>query len=308
MRVAVAGASGTIGLAVVRECMARGYAVTALVRTEAAEKLPELEGAETRVVDLSDPAAVVLALGEAKPASVISCIASRSGSPKDAKAVDLDANLNLLAAAGACDAEHFILLSAICVQRPRLAFQRAKLAFEAALAKADIAHTIIRPTAFFKSLSGQVARVRDGKPFLLFGDGKLTRCKPISDADLARFIVDSVGNAERYGKVLPIGGPGPAISLREQGEMLFELAGKPPRFRSISPRLFMAASRVLSLGAPFSKWFAEKAEYARIAHYYATQSMLVLDEETGEYDADATPEYGEDTLRDHYRAMLATGS
>ncbi|AWW75767.1 epimerase [Erythrobacter sp. KY5] len=308
MKVAVAGASGTIGRAVVRECAARGYTVTALLRSEGAGQLPELEGAERRVVDLSDPAALVHALDEARPATVISCLASRNGSPRDAKAVDLDANLNLLRAARQADAEHFILLSAICVQRPRLAFQHAKLAFEAALSEADIAHTIIRPTAFFKSLSGQVGRVRDGKPFLIFGDGELTRCKPISDADLARFIVDSVGNPERQGKVLPIGGPGPAISLREQGEMLFELADKPARFRSISPRLFLAASRVLSLVAPFSSWFAEKAEYARIAHYYATQSMLVLDEETGEYDAEATPEFGEDTLRDHYRAMLSAAS
>ena len=43
----------------------------------------------------------------------------------------------------------------------------------------------MRPTAFFKSLSGQVERVRGGRPFLLFGDGTLTACKPISDADLA---------------------------------------------------------------------------------------------------------------------------
>ncbi|MDY7096932.1 MAG: NAD(P)-dependent oxidoreductase, partial [Pseudomonadota bacterium] len=65
------------------------------------------------------------------------------------------------------------------------------------------------------------------------------------------------------------------------------------------------AARVLSLGAPFSGWFAEKAEYARIAKYYATQSMLLIDPETGDYSADATPEYGSDTLRDHYARLLA---
>ena len=70
------------------------------------------------------------------------------------------------------------------------------------------------------------------------------------------------------------------------------------------PGLFLIVARMLSLAAPFSDWFAEKAEYARIAHYYATESMLVLDPETGEYSADMTPEFGEHTLRDHYRQLL----
>ncbi|MEL6485976.1 MAG: hypothetical protein AAFQ13_02365, partial [Pseudomonadota bacterium] len=52
-------------------------------------------------------------------------------------------------------------------------------------------------------------------------------------------------------------------------------------------------------------WCAEKAEYARIAKYYATESMLLLDERTGEYDAEATPEFGTESLRDHYAQLLA---
>ncbi len=62
---------------------------------------------------------------------------------------------------------------------------------------------------------------------------------------------------------------------------------------------------MLALGAGVSDWFAEKAEYARIARYYATESMLVLDPESGTYRADLTPEYGSDTLRDHYAKALA---
>ncbi|KEO90062.1 epimerase [Erythrobacter longus] len=302
--IAVAGASGTIGRAVVRECVSRGYDVTALVRSEAAAQLPELEGAQVTTVDVSDPDALARVFKEAVPDTVISCIASRSGSPKDAKAIDLDANLNLLLGAQAARTQHFILLSAICVQRPRLAFQRAKLAFEAALTDAPIEHTIVRPTAFFKSLSGQVERVREGKPFFLFGDGELTACKPISDADLARFIVAQADDPKAYGATLPIGGPGPAITLKRQGEILFEAAGREPRFRRVPVGLFSLFGGVFSLGAWASDWLAEKAEYARIAEYYATQSMLVWDDERRAYDADATPEFGSDTLADHYARLL----
>ena len=72
------------------------------------------------------------------------------------------------------------------MQKPLLEFQRAKLAFEDKLKASGLTWSIVRPTAFFKSLSGQIARVRAGKPFLLFGDGTLTACKPISDDDLGR--------------------------------------------------------------------------------------------------------------------------
>lgn len=304
-KIIVAGASGTIGRAVVRECVARGHDVVALVRSVASAELPKLEGAAVCAVDLGDPADVVRVMKEAQAQTVISCIASRSGSPKDAIAVDLDANLHLLLGAQGVRAAHFILLSAICVQRPKLAFQHAKLAFEKALIDAPIAHTIVRPTAFFKSLAGQVGRVRNGKPFFLFGDGELTACKPISDADLARFIVDQVGNRESHGAVLPIGGPGPAITLKRQGEILFETAEMEPKFRRVPVWMFSLFARVFALGAWASDWCAEKAEYARIARYYATESMLLLDPETGEYDADATPEFGQDRLADHYAGLLA---
>jgi len=303
-RVLVAGASGTIGQAVVRRLVADGHAVTALLRPGAAE-LPALAGAAIARASLADPLALGQVMAERRPECLISCIASRSGAPKDAQAVDYRANLALLEAAQGAGARQFILLSAICVQKPLLAFQHAKLAFEARLAASGIDYAIIRPTAFFKSLSGQIRRVKAGKPFLIFGDGELTRCKPISDDDLARFIVQAIDNPAMSGRILPIGGPGPAISLREQGLLLFEVAGREPRFKSVSPKLFTYAERVLALGAGVSDWFAEKAEYARIARYYATESMLVLDPATGTYSADLTPEFGTETLRDHYAQMIA---
>ncbi|MEE4315795.1 MAG: NAD(P)H-binding protein [Erythrobacter sp.] len=306
--VLVAGASGTIGRAVVRRLVADGHAVTALLRPGAdAAQLPELSGAAIAHAALSDKPALTQLMERLAPSCIISCIASRSGAPKDAEAVDYAANLALLEAAQAAGARQFILLSAICVQKPLLAFQHAKLKFEARLAASGIDYAIIRPTAFFKSLSGQVKRVKAGKPFLIFGDGELTRCKPISDDDLARFIVSAVGNPEMSGRILPIGGPGPAISLKEQGELLFRVAGKEPRFKSVSPALFTRAERLLNLGAGFSDWFAEKAEYARIARYYATESMLVLDPATGTYSPDLTPEFGSETLETHYRRLLEGG-
>ena len=84
------------------------------------------------------------------------------------------------------------------MQKPLLEFQRAELKFEADLEQETLAsdgnltYSIVRPTAFFKSLAGQVEIVKDGKPYVMFGDGNLCSCKPISEEDLASFIVTCI--------------------------------------------------------------------------------------------------------------------
>lgn len=76
---------------------------------------------------------------------------------KDSWAIDYQATKNVLDVAREKGAKHFVLLSAICVQKPLLEFQHAKLKLEAALTADDITYSIVRPTAFFKSLAGQVS-------------------------------------------------------------------------------------------------------------------------------------------------------
>jgi divinyl chlorophyllide a 8-vinyl-reductase len=136
----------------------------------------------------------------------------------------------------------------------------------------------------------------------VFGDGTLTACKPISDDDLATTWPTAWTTPERRNRVLPIGGPGPAITPREQGERLFALLGR----RRASSRCRWACSTASSLcwaGRPRVPALAAKAELARIGRYYATESMLVLDPASGRYDAQATPSTGTRTLFDHYAAL-----
>lgn len=300
-RVCVFGATGTIGRATVAALHGQGHEVVAVIRS-GGNDLPPL------AIQIAgfDLATLTREIFTGAPFdAVISCIASRTGEPRDAWAVDHDMNVAMLTAAKAAGVGHFILLSAICVQKPRLAFQHAKLAFEQALIGSGMRFSVVRPTAFFKSLSGQIERVRRGRPFLLFGEGTLTACKPISDRDLGAFLADCLENPERWNRILPIGGPGPAITPRKQGEALFAMLGRRARFRSVSPRLLLAVAGLLDLAARLLPALAAKAELARIGHYYATESMLLLNPDTGSYDAAATPETGADTLLDHYRAVLA---
>jgi len=112
---------------------------------------------------------------------------------------------------------------------------------------------------------------------------------------------------ERQGTVtLPVGGPGPALTPQDQGRMLCEGLGRPFRSTSIPPEMFDWIRWMISPLALVSQRFRDRMEFLRIAKFYATESMLHWDETAKRYDADATPEFGEDTLADFY-AKLAAG-
>lgn len=301
-RVMLLGASGTIGRATAQALLEDGHEVVCLVRP-GATGVPS--GVERRTGQVTDPQSLWNDGFRREGFDVlVSCLASRSGVPEEAWAIDHAAHVAALAAARRAGVRHMVLLSAICVQRPMLAFQHAKLAFEAVLRGSGLDHSIVRPTAYFKSLSGQVGRVRKGRPFLLFGDGALTATKPISDRDLGRYLALCLRDPALRG-ILPIGGPGPAFTPRQQGLWLFDLLGRPPRFRSVPVAMFDVIGAGLSAMGLVSPRLRAKAELARIGRYYATQSMLVWDQAAGRYDAAATPSFGGDTLRDHYAAIIA---
>lgn len=308
-RVFVIGATGTMGRATVRALVQSGHSVVCLARPRAGDTARLLAGAEVRLGDVCDPASLARDGFRGERFDVlVSCLASRTGAPQDAWAIDHQAHVHALKAAQDAGVAHVVLLSAICVQKPRLAFQHAKLAFEKVLIESGLRYTIVRPTAYFKSLSGQVERVKQGQPFVVFGGGQITACKPISDADLGDYIAGCLDDPGRHNRVLPIGGPGPAITPREQGEALFKLLGRSPRFKQVPVGLLDAIIAVLgTLGRllPVLPALAAKAELARIGRYYATESMLVLNPATGLYDAAATPSTGTQTLFDHYADLIS---
>ena len=211
---------------------------------------------------------------------------------------------------------HYVLLSAFCCGKPELQFQFAKLRLEAeirAMSSQSLSHSIIRPTAYFKSLDGQIEAARKGGPILYFGSGQ-TAANAISEEDLAEFLVESAVNAAEIGMINStrnIGGPdNPPITKLQQIDLIYDALDIPQsKRRTISIPLsvfqilissFTALSSLLRLlgQTELSTKADDAVEIIRIVKYYATEPMVAIEE--GEIQ-------GEIRLRDHFCNIAGRG-
>jgi divinyl chlorophyllide a 8-vinyl-reductase len=168
-------------------------------------------------------------------------------------------------------------------------------------AQTDMTYTIVRPTAFFKSVSGQLEVVQSGAPFVMFGDGEVTRCNPIAESDLATYMLDSITDPNRRNKVINLGGPDDPITMKEQGRMLFAATGKEPKYAYAPLWLFDVIINGLQFLANLtgSEALEDAAETGRIGKYYAVEDMLTTD---------PNEKYGTITLQEHYNRIAVEGN
>ena len=343
-KVSIVGASGYIGKAVVRECVRRGYSTTAVVRNaDKARSEPKIQGAALVEADVCDTSSLATcpAFEKGNIDVLISCLASRSGKPlvletlhfcweaddifcfvptgtkSDSYAIDYQATLNCVEAARTAGARHVVLLSAFCVKSAEmqdpdaLQFQYAKMKLEGALAaQSDLTWTSVRPTAFFKSVSGQLEVVQSGAPFVYFdlGGGRSAKCNPISEADLASALIDTIADPSKTNQIWNVGGPDEGMSMETQGEMLAGVLGKEPKLLAVpigqidviigglqgAANFFKGIDISAGLGASLD----DAAELGRIGKYYAVVDMLTTD---------PAERYGSTSLSEHYKKIAVEG-
>eukprot|EP00956_Cyclotella_meneghiniana_P005972 scaffold7802_cov71-Cyclotella_meneghiniana.AAC.7 len=318
----VAGATGYIGRAVVRECISRGYHTVSLVRnTTSASKDDALIGSslvQCNVVDEEELNKIVTEIANGKhlmlasssttqPPPIdllVSCLASPSGIESEVYSIDYSATLSFLNAGRTNNARHFVLLSAFCCRNPVLKLQQAKLKFESQLAsQSDMSYSIVRPTAFFKSVSGQFESISKGNSYVLFGDGEVTHCNPICERDLATYMCDcalETYKEARWNRILNIGGPDEPLSNRQLAEMMFQSIGKPPKFVYVPTQIFdvsIGMIEVIAKNFPSQKW-EDVLETAKIGKYYAVEDMLTTNE---------NEKFGKRKMMDHFEQIAREG-
>jgi uncharacterized protein YbjT (DUF2867 family) len=222
----IAGGTGTLGSQVVGLLRARGLEVRVLTRDPS--RVRHLRGDLVEVVpgDVLDPQAVERAMSGAR--TVVSAIQGFSGSGDyNPRTVDQQGNSNLIQAARAGGAEHFILVSihGAAPDHP-MELLRMKYLAEQELRSSGLAWTIVRPTAYMETWATLI-----GKPLLetgrtrIFGRGN-NPINFVSAHDVARFVELAVVDPTMRGELIEVGGP-ENLSMNQFAKTFEAVTGKP---------------------------------------------------------------------------------
>jgi len=221
----IAGGTGSLGMQVVRLLTARGLSVRILTREP--EHAAHLRSALVEIApgDIRDPQAIKQAVTGAQ--TIISAIHGFSGSGANSpRTVDWQGNHNLIQAAQASGATHFILMSIQGASSAHpIELFRMKDRAEQALRASALTWTIIRPTAYMETWAKII-----GEPLLTAGATRIfgRGCNPInfvSVYDIAQFVALAVLDPTMHGKLIEVGGP-QNLSLRQFAQTFETVTGR----------------------------------------------------------------------------------
>ncbi len=235
----VAGATGMLGSEICRLLVDRHQSVRALVRAGSnPEKVAALKafGVQVVVGDLCDPESLKAACREIT--TVISTVSSMPFSyepcKNDIQTVDLDGEVNLIAAAKATGVQHFIYTSFSGNIEFNFPLRNAKRAVEQRLKESGMTYTILRPGYFMEVwLTPAVGFDAANAKAQIYGGGDQP-ISWISLKDVAAFAVACVDKPKAHNSTLELGGPEAlsphqVVHLFEQAEnRKFEVTHVPP--------------------------------------------------------------------------------
>jgi uncharacterized protein YbjT (DUF2867 family) len=198
----VTGATGDLGRRIVRILRERQLPVRAFVRLTSSYAELEHRGAEIFIGDLREVRDIQKACKD------VQAVISAHGGRESAQAIDYRANIDLIDAAKAAGAQHFVFTSVLGVDRgyedaPTF---KAKWAVEKYLIASGLNYTILRPSGLASNLLPLAERFRQTGIYLLIGDPQ-NRSSIVSTDDLARIAVASINNDAAKNQIFAVGGP-----------------------------------------------------------------------------------------------------
>ncbi|HEY8490032.1 MAG TPA: complex I NDUFA9 subunit family protein [Dehalococcoidia bacterium] len=230
----VAGGTGFVGAAVVRELRARGRPVRVLSRDpgKVERRFPGL-GVEAVAGDARDDASLRRAVQGCRV--VVSCMQFQ-GFPveKPSKGrtfveVDQHGNERLVAAARDAGVQRYVYLSGSgAAPDAAKVWYRAKWAAEQAIAASGVPFTVFRPSWVYgpedNALNRFVGFARR-LPFVpVIGDGR-QRLQPVFVADVAKAVAEALETDAAAGRTYEIGGP-EVLTMNEVLRTMLEVMGK----------------------------------------------------------------------------------
>ena len=240
-RVLVAGSTGYLGGFVCQELKARGHFVRALARSP--EKLVPFRDSLDEIVEAEVTRPETLEhVCDGIDAVFSSVGITRQKDGLTFRDVDYQGNKNLLDAALRAGVQKFVYVSAVNGAHLRhLDIVDAHEAFVDELEASGLAHTVVRPTAYFSDMSEVFEMARRGKVWLI-GSGT-NRVNPIHGADLAVVCADAIESRESE---IAVGGP-QTMTWREVAKLAFEVLGRPEKVTCIPAWLMWPVVRLVRL-------------------------------------------------------------
>ncbi|MCA9606292.1 MAG: SDR family oxidoreductase [Myxococcales bacterium] len=260
--VAIAGATGNAGRAIVKEAARRGLSVRALVRDEARLGDARDACAEVRVVQVTDPASLRGALdGATYVISALGKTYQKDATPR--REVDVEANRYLFEEAKRAGVARAALISVYGASHDHAAEMiRMKAEAEQALEESGVPFVIVQPSGFFSDMWEMFEMCRKGTLWTVGSDA--LRFNPISLSDLAVFTLDCLLDDARVGTRQPVGGPD-ALEVREIGALCGDILGREVRVRVVPLWLAKAgvgATRLFSRNlGQIGEFFVESAAF-----------------------------------------------
>lgn len=288
----IAGATGHLGATLVELLTSHDARVRVLTRNPSRARGLFAKDIELIAGDVCDASSLTPALaGVATVVSAVTGFGPGGGGPR---AVDLQGNENLIDAAEAADARHFVLVS-MHGARPDhpLELYRAKFFAEERLRKSRLDWTIIRPTVFMELWAGIVldSLTKSGKA-TVFGRGD-NPINLVSVRDVARFVELAIVDPRLRGVALDLGGP-ENLTLNEVVEIFGATSGRHAATRHV-PLMAMRVGSLLM--RPF------KPDLARLIQAAALMDTADMRLDSGELTA-LHPEihltHLADVIRDKY--------
>lgn len=245
--------------------IARGHSVhiLCLPGDAAAAGLAAL-GAKVVFGDITRPETLGPAVAGARTVFHLAAVLLAPGREDVFDAVNAEGTRNLVRAAEAAGAEHFIYVSSISVAYARSnAYSRSKLRGEECVKAGRIPYTLVRPSLAYEDggaaeFQAFVAYLRKAGTVWLPRGGR-ARKNPVHVEDLVAGFLALPGNAKAFGKTYVFSGPG-SIALEGMARRLLKHMGADKPIRSLPAWACLCAvgvARALSAltgRPPFFTW------------------------------------------------------
>ena len=243
----VVGATGVLGSAICRRLRALDRPARGLVRpgSSKAEALRDI-GVEISSGDLRSRASVESACRDVN--AVISTATAMGSKDKSLtlRAIDRDAQLQLVEVAKASGVEHFVYISASPNLQPTAPMIRYKREVERAVRASGMRWTILQPSCFMEIwLSSLLGWDFANAKASIFGAGTAP-INWISVADVAEHAVRSLDDPRLVNRDVPLGGP-EAIAPNEVVTIFEAVSGRQYTAKHIPQRLLSLLSPVVGL-------------------------------------------------------------